>query len=69
MVKYTVDVFEKKGAHLIEHVVQFHVVSEEIDFLGFDSIYAYVMEKSKLYIENIFDVLYTVQQEIIDYNV
>lgn len=67
MVKYTVDLFEKKGCHLIEHVVQFHVVSEELDFLGFDSVYEYVLCKSKLYIDDIFSVLYTVNQELIDY--
>nr|CAI9749911.1 hypothetical protein MOLUWOTD_MOLUWOTD_CDS_0015 [Microvirus sp.] len=69
MIKYTVDLFQKKSVHLIEHIVQFHIVSEEIDFLGFDTIDEYVLDKSKLYIENIFDVLYTVQQELIDYNV
>ena len=67
MIKYTVDLFHKKSFHLIEHIVQFHIVSEEIDFLGFDTVDEYVLDKSKLYIENIFDVLYTVQQELIDY--
>ena len=62
MIKYTVDLFQKKSVHLIEHIVQFHIVSEEIDFLGFDTVDEYVLDKSKLYIENIFDVLYTVQQ-------
>lgn len=67
MIKYTVDLFQKKSVHLIEHIVQFHIVSEEIDFLGFDSVDEYVLDKSKLYIENILDVFYTVQQELIDY--
>ena len=69
MIKYTVDVFQRKGFHIIEHVVQFHVVSEEIDFLGFDTIEDYVMDKSKLYISDLFEVFYTLQQELIDYNV
>ncbi len=67
MIKYTVDLFQRKSVHLIEHIVQFHIVSEEIDFLGFDTVDEYVLDKSKLYIENILDVLYTVQQELIDY--
>nr|CAI9749902.1 hypothetical protein MOLUWOTD_MOLUWOTD_CDS_0006 [Microvirus sp.] len=69
MVKYTVDLFERKGCHLLEHIIQFHVVSEEIDFLGFDSLYEYIMDKSRLYIDDSLNVFYTVQQSIIDYNV
>ena len=67
MIKYTVDVYERKAAHRIEHVVQFHVVSEEIDFLGFDTIDDYVLDKSRFYISDVLDILYTVQQQIIDY--
>ena len=69
MVKYTVDLYERKGCHLIFYIVQFHVVSEEINSLGFDSLYEYIMDKSKLYIEDPANVFYTVRQELIDYNV
>ena len=69
MIKYTVDLFEKKGIHLLEHIIRFHIVSEEIDFLGFDSLYEYIIAKSELYIEDSSNVFYTVQQSIIDYNV
>ena len=69
MIKYTVDLYERKGFHLFEHVVQLHIVSEEVDSLGFDSVHAYIMDKSKLYIKHSLDVCYTLQQELIDYNV
>lgn len=65
--KYTVDLFQRKAAHRIEHIVQFHIVSEEIDFLGFENVDEYVLDKSRFYIEDVLDVLYTVQQQIIDY--
>lgn len=67
MIKYTVDLFQRKTDHRIEHIVQFHIVSEEIDFLGFESVDEYVLNKSRFYIEDVLDVLYTVQQQIIDY--
>lgn len=70
MLKYTIDMYEQKEGFKIEHNCTLHVVQEELDLLGL-TVEEYAQQKACWYCVDDRDgsLLYSIQQEIIDYHV